>query len=211
MVPLADSSTDRLLNRAAAGDRAAVNELLARHRDRLRQMISVRMDHRLARRIDPSDVVQDAMAEAARKLPEYLQRRPIPFYPWLRQLAWNRLLDLYRFHVQGARRAVGREAVLAAGLSDNSVAVLAKRLVATGTSPSRNAIREEMRQRVRAVLAQMPEHYREVLVMRHLEQLSIKEIAAIAGVSEGTVKSRLFRGMAQLHRLLDDLSLGAKT
>jgi RNA polymerase sigma-70 factor, ECF subfamily len=211
MVPVADSSTDRLLNRAAAGDRAAVNDLLARHRERLRQMVSVRMDHRLARRIDPSDVVQDTMAEAARRLPDYLRRRPIPFYPWLRQLAWNRLLDLYRFHVQGARRAVGREAAFTADLSDESVMALAQGLLASGTSPSRNAIREEMRERVRAVLARMPEHYREVLVMRHLEQLSIQEIAAIAGVSEGTVKSRLFRGMEQLHRLLDELSWGGQT
>jgi RNA polymerase sigma-70 factor, ECF subfamily len=211
MVPSADSSTDRLLNRAAAGDRAAVNELLARHRDRLRQMVSVRMDHRLAGRVDPSDVAQDAMAEAARRLPEYLKRRPIPFYPWLRQLAWNRLLDLYRFHIQGARRAVGREAGFNADLSDESVMALAQGLMATGTSPSRNVIREELRQRVRTALTQLPEHYREVLVMRHLEQLSIKEIAALAGVSEGTVKSRLFRGMDQLHRLLDDQSWGVGT
>ena len=211
MVPLADSNTDRLLNRAAAGDRSAVNDLLARHRSRLRKMVAVRLDQRIAGRVDPSDVVQDALAEAARRLPEYLQRRPIPFYPWLRQLAWNRLLDLYRFHVQGAKRAVGREADFAAGLSEESVMALARGLVASGTTPSRHVLRDELRQRVRAALAQLPEHCREVLVMRHLEQLSIKEIAAITGVSEGTVKSRLFRGIEQLHRLLDDESRGARS
>jgi RNA polymerase sigma-70 factor (ECF subfamily) len=211
MVPVADSSTDRLLDRAAAGDRTAVNELLAGHRDRLRQMVAVRMDQRLAGRVDPSDVVQDAMAEASKRLPEYLKRRPLPFYPWLRQLAWNRLVDLYRFHIEAAKRAVGREAGFAAGLSDESVMALGGRLVASGTTPSRNVLRKELRQRVRDALAQLPEHYREVLVMRHLEQLSIKEIAAIAGVTEGTVKSRLFRGMDQLHRLLDDQSSGAKS
>jgi RNA polymerase sigma-70 factor (ECF subfamily) len=119
-------------------------------------------------------------------------------------------VDLYRFHVEGAKRAVGREAGLAAALSDASVMALGRRLVASGTTPSRNVLRKELRQRVRAALAQLPEHYREVLVMRHLEQLSIQEITAIAGVSEGTVKSRLFRGMDQLHRLLDDQSFGAK-
>ena len=206
MISLPESSIDQLLDRAAAGDRAAVNDLLASHRQRLRQMVSVRMDHRLARRIDPSDVIQDVMAEAAKKLPEYLQRRAIPFYPWLRQLAWNRLLDLYRFHIQGACRAVGREAAFTASLSDDSVMALAQGLLATGTSPSWNAIRQEMRERVRAALARLPEYNREVLIMRHLEQLSIQQIAAISEVSEGTVKSRLFRGMDQLHRLLDEPS-----
>ncbi len=209
MVHMADSSTDRLLNRAAAGDEAAVNELFARHRNRLRQMVSVRMDQRLAGRLDPSDVVQEAMAEASKRLPEYLKHRPIPFFPWLRQIAWNRLVDLYRFHIKGAKRAVGREASFAAALSDESVVALGKRLVASGTTPSRNVLRKELRERVRAALAQLAEHYREVLVMRHLEQLSIKEIAAIAGITEGTVKSRLFRGMDQLHHLLDDQSFGA--
>jgi RNA polymerase sigma-70 factor, ECF subfamily len=206
MISQAEFSIDQLLDQAAAGDRAAVNELLARYRGRLRQMVSVRMDHRLARRIDPSDVVQDTMAEAARKLPDYLRRRPIAFYPWLRQLAWNRLLDLYRFHVQGARRAVGREAAFTTSLSDDSVMALAKGLLATGSSPSRNAIRKEIRERVRAALARLPEYNREVLIMRHLEQLSIQQIAALTEVSEGTVKSRLFRGMDQLHRLLDEPS-----
>jgi RNA polymerase sigma-70 factor (ECF subfamily) len=210
VVPSADPSTDRLLNRAAAGDEAAVNALLARHRNRLRQMVSVRMDHRLAGRVDPSDVVQEAMAEASKRLPEYLKRRPIPFYPWLRQLAWNRLVDLYRFHVEGAKRAVDREAGFAAALSDESVAALGERLAANGTTPSRNVLRKELRERVRAALAQLAEHHREVLVMRHLEQLSIKEIAAIAGITEGTVKSRLVRGMEQLHHLLGDQSFGAK-
>ncbi len=208
MVSPANSSTDELLSRAAAGDEAAVNELLARHRHRLRQMVAVRMDQRLAGRVDPSDVVQDAMVEACKRLPEYFRDRPIPFYPWLRQLAWNRLVDLYRFHVEGARRAVGREEAIAAELSDASVMALCKRLSGSGTSPSRNILRKELRQRVRAALAELPEHYREVMVMRHLEQLSIEEIAAITSVPEGTVKSRLFRGIDRLHHLLGDESLG---
>jgi RNA polymerase sigma-70 factor (ECF subfamily) len=167
------------------------------------------MDQRLVSRVDPSDVVQETMVEASRRLPEYLRRRPIPFYPWLRQLAWNRLVDLYRLHIKGAKRAVDREAGLATALSDESVIGLAKRLAASGTTPSQNMLRGELRQRVRAALAELPEHYRDVLVMRHLEQLSIKEISAVAGITEGTVKSRLFRGMDQLHHLLGDESFGA--
>ena len=198
------SDTERLLKRAATGDTVAVDELMSRHRNRLRQMVAVRMDSRLAKRVDPSDVVQETLTEAFRKLPEYLKRRPIPFYPWLREIAWNRLVDLYRFHIEGRRRAVDREVPLGMSFSDESLAGLAGRLVASGTSPSGHLQRKELRDRARAALAKLPEHYREVLVMRHLEQLSIKEISVVVGVKEGTVKSRLFRGMEQLHYLLGD-------
>lgn len=205
-----DAETEGLLSRAADGDAVAVNDLLGRHRGRLEQMVAVRMDQRLARRVDPSDVVQETMAEASRKLPDYLRARPIAFYPWLRQIAWNRLVDLYRFHIETAKRSVRREAASNIGFSNESVVALARRLVATGTSPSRVVLKKELRDRVRTALGQIPENYREVLVLRHLEQLSIEEIAEIVGIAEGTVKSRLFRGMEQLHELLGDLSMGAE-
>jgi RNA polymerase sigma-70 factor (ECF subfamily) len=200
--------TEQLLTQAKTGDRAAVNELMTRHRKRLRRMVAVRMDSRLARRVDPSDVVQDTLAEAAVKLPDYLQNRPIPFYPWLRQLAWNRLTDLYRFHVMGARRSLDREAEAESALSDASVVELAQRFAASGTSPSGDLLRRELRERVRSALEQLPTTFRELLVMRHLEQLSVREIAAITGMPEGTVKSRLARGVLLLQELLSGESLG---
>jgi RNA polymerase sigma-70 factor, ECF subfamily len=83
----ASPDTDELLNRTAHGDRAARDQLLVRHRQRLRQAVAYRLDRRLAARVDPSDVVQEVLAEAARKLPDYLRERPLPFYPWLRQMA----------------------------------------------------------------------------------------------------------------------------
>ena len=85
----AGPDTDLLLDRAASGDSAARQQLLERHRRRLQKMISLRLDRRLAARVDPSDVVQEALADAGRKLDDYLRDRPLPFYPWLRQLAWN--------------------------------------------------------------------------------------------------------------------------
>src|SRR5262245_60416359 len=94
----AESDAEPLLARAAAGDRSAVSELLAMHRARLKQVVCVRLDRRLAARVDSSDVVQETLAEAARRMPDFLQTRPLPFFAWLRQLAWNRLVDLYRFH-----------------------------------------------------------------------------------------------------------------
>ena len=89
-----DESED-LIRRAWEGDEAATEELFARYRDRLRQMVTVRMDPRLAARLDASDVVQETLVEASRRLPEYLQDQPLPFYPWLRQIAWERLVDLH--------------------------------------------------------------------------------------------------------------------
>src|SRR5215469_8447217 len=101
--------TDELLRRVASGDADALSQLLSKHRQRLRHMIEVRLDRRLRPRIDPSDIVQDALAEAAQKLSDYAQRRPLPFYPWLRRLAWERLLQVHRRHVRAQRRSVRRE------------------------------------------------------------------------------------------------------
>src|SRR5205807_8369026 len=94
---------------ARRGDAPARQELLVRHRARLRQMIAVRMDRRLGARLDPSDVVQEVFADAWQKLSDYLQKRPLPFYPWLRQLAWERLVKLHQRHIQAQRRSTTRE------------------------------------------------------------------------------------------------------
>src|SRR4051794_18701104 len=100
----ASPDTDELLDRTAGGDRQARDALLQRHRGRLRRMVEVRMDPRLAARLDPSDIVQEALAEADRRLDDYARRLPLPFYPWLRQLAADRLVDAHRRHVQAACR-----------------------------------------------------------------------------------------------------------
>jgi len=192
--------SEGLLEQAGQGDVRARDQLLALHRDRLRRMVAVHLDRRMAARIDPSDVVQEALADACQQLPRYLRERPLPFYPWLRQLAWNRLVELYRKHVMAQRRSVNREERPA--LPDESVLELADRLVGNVSSPSKQIIREEMRQRVRQALVALPERDREVLVMRHLEQLPMAEIAAILGSSEGAVKVRHLRALERLHAIL---------
>ena len=196
--------TDQLLRRAGSGDTSAVGELLDRHRDRLRRMVGVRIDPRLAARVDPSDVVQEALAEASQKLPSYLEHRPLPFYPWLRQIAWERLVHLHQRHIGAQKRTVNRECRADIALSDESVMQLANRLVASGTSPSRRAVREELRQRVRAALDRMAPHDREILVMWHLEQLSTGEIAALLQMTEAGVKSRHRRALQRLLRILGE-------
>jgi RNA polymerase sigma-70 factor (ECF subfamily) len=195
--------TDELVRRSAAGDDAARQDLLARHRGRLRHMIGVRLDRRLLARLDPSDVVQEVLMEAHEKLSDYLRDPPLPFYPWLRQIAWQRLVKIHQHH-HARKRRVTHEGPALLELPDESVGDLAERLAASGTSPSRQALREELRLRVRAALRRLGERDREVLVLRYLEQLSLAEIAAVLGTNAGAVKSRHARALLRLQALLGD-------
>jgi RNA polymerase sigma-70 factor, ECF subfamily len=203
---LHDADTEELIVRACGGDDGARQRLLALHRDRLRRMVAVRLDRRLAARLDPSDVVQEALLEAAQRLSDYLKRRPVPFYPWLRRLAWEHLLKLHQRHIAARKRSANREEHSVLALPHESALELAKRLVSPGTSPSNGVLREEMRGRVRAALSRLPEGDREVLVLRYLEQLSMVEIAAVLEITEGAVKMRHTRALGRLCGLLGDLA-----
>ncbi|HUE72652.1 MAG TPA: sigma-70 family RNA polymerase sigma factor [Pirellulaceae bacterium] len=194
--------TEELLRRAADGRGSAVEELFDRHRPRLRQMIAVWIDPRLSPRLDPSDVVQDTLVEAHGSLADFLRKRPLPFYPWLRQMAWNRLVDLHRRHLLAGRRSISREDPRGMAISDQSMERLSRKLTASHADPARRMIRKELAQRVRTALDRLPAAAREILVLRHMEQLSVKEIAVILGIAEGTAKSRHFRALEQLRHLL---------
>jgi RNA polymerase sigma-70 factor (ECF subfamily) len=194
--------TDELLDLAASGDDQAAGDLLDRHRGRLGRMIAVRMDPRMAARVDPSDVVQEALIVASQRLPAYLVERPIPFYPWLRQLAWERLVHLHDRHVAAKKRSVAREAQW--DLSNDSVAQLAAQFAGDNTSPSGHAVRREMQTRVRAALDELAENDREILVLWYLERLNIREIAAVLDLSEPGVKSRHRRALVRISKLLHD-------
>jgi RNA polymerase sigma-70 factor (ECF subfamily) len=167
-------------------------------------MVAVRMDPRLASRLDPSDVVQEALLEAHRQLPTWLLDSPMAFYPWLRQIAWNRLVDLHRRHVLARHRSVSREVSLERQIADQSASRLAELLLSRESGPVSRMLREEIRNRVHDAIRRLPPEYREVLILRQLEQLSITEIAQVVGIPEGTVKSRHFRGLAELRALLED-------
>ena len=179
-----------------------MDQLLAMHRDRLRRMVAVRIDPRLAVRVDPSDVVQETLIEASKQLSQYLHNRTLPFYPWLRELAWKRLVDLYRFHVKAQRRSVAREQMDWIGLSDASAIGLAEQLAAHVSSPSEQYARNERKNDLHAALAQLSTKDREIIVMRHLEQLQIDEIAAILNISPDAVKMRGMRAFERLQAIL---------
>jgi RNA polymerase sigma-70 factor (ECF subfamily) len=192
--------TDQLLDQVAHGDSSAAATLLTRHRDRLRRMVYLRIDPRLAARLDPSDIVQDALAEAHRRLPAYAAERPIPFYPWLRRIAWERLLRMHRRHIDAKRRTVLRED--APPLSESSEMLLAERLAGAST-PSEQLLRREIRERLHEALANLPVGDREVIVLKHLEELSFQEAAAVLEISTAAIYSRYYRAIQRLHRLLN--------
>jgi RNA polymerase sigma-70 factor (ECF subfamily) len=207
-MPRSEPDTDELIDRAAENDPGARGVLLDRHRHRLRRMVTLRIDPRLAARIDPSDVVQEVLAEADRRLDAYLESRPIPFYPWLRQFAADKLADLYRRHIRAARRAIDREEL--GGLPDQSAEDLAERILARDHGPSENARRAEQREQVRAALGQLASVDREALTLRYLEELPAAEVAAVMGVSESAAKKRVLRALERLRAILDTGSEGRR-
>jgi RNA polymerase sigma-70 factor (ECF subfamily) len=153
--------TNALFRQAAAGDAVARDRLLQRHRERLRRMIAVRMDQRLKKRADPSDIVQETLTVADRRLEEYFKSQPIPFYPWLRQLACDQLITFHRKHLYASRRSRCREEDVATALSDESVAELASCLLDDRANPLSRLARRELQDRVRRAIDQLPEKYRD--------------------------------------------------
>jgi RNA polymerase sigma-70 factor (ECF subfamily) len=195
---------DELLARAGGGDQVALTELFGRYRQRLGQMVRLRLNRRLRGRVDDSDVVQEAYLEAARRLPEYLAGRPLPFYLWLRHLTGEKLIDAHRRHLGARMRDAGQEVSLHRGPMPAASSVsLAAQLLGRLTSPSQAAIKAETRLRVQEVLNGMDPLDREVLALRHFEQLSNAEVAQTLGMNESTASSRYLRA---LKRLKDELS-----
>lgn len=193
--------TDQLLARVAQGESSAAAALLTRHEQRLRRMVSLRLDPLLAARLDPSDIVQDTLAEAHRRLPAFATDRPMPFYPWLRGIAWDKLVKMTRRHITSQRRSIHREEGPGA-LSGASQAVLADRMMAASATPSELLMRAEVRTRVLRALGELTSQDHELIVLKHLEELTVPEIAAVLGVSHEAVYSRYRRAVQRLHLLL---------
>jgi RNA polymerase sigma-70 factor, ECF subfamily len=197
------SETDKLLEQAAQGDQRGLGTLLGRHRDRLQRMVSLRMDRRLRGRIDPSDVIQEAYLEASVRLAEYLRDPSMPFFLWLRFLAAQKLVTLHRHHLGVQMRAADQEVALCRGpFPEASSAALAGQLLGHDTRPSEAAVRAELKIRVQDGLNSMDPLDREVLALRHFEQLSRAEIAQVLGVSEGAAGKRYIRALERLKQIL---------
>jgi len=192
-----------LLDRARGGDPDALNELFARHRDRLRRMVAGRLDDRLRARVDASDVIQEAQLEVLQRLPEYLANRPLPFYLWLRLEVGKHLIYVHRRHLGADKRDVRRDVPIGSpGMPDPSSTALAAALVAAGPSPSQDAVRAEQADRVRAALDRLEPGDREVLALRHFEMLSRGETAAVLGITDAAASKRYVRALDRLETAL---------
>jgi RNA polymerase sigma-70 factor (ECF subfamily) len=203
------SETARLLERAGQGDQESWGALLARHRERLRRMVALRLDRRLQGRIDSSDVIQEAYLEATARLAEYLREPAMPFYLWLRFLAGQKLVTLHRHHLGVQMRDVGREVALYRGaLPETSSAALAAQLLGHDPRPSEAAIRAEMKIRLQEALNSMEPLDREVLALRHFEQLDRAETAAVLGIRESAVSKRYVRALRRLKEILSAMPGG---
>jgi RNA polymerase sigma-70 factor (ECF subfamily) len=192
--------TEILLNRAEAGNRAAIDELMEVHRVRLKKMFRVRLSDWMKARVDASDLVQETLVEASQNLEKYLHNRPIGFYPWLRQIAVQRLSKARNFHRAQKRNAMREAQPL--DLSNQSAVDLAKRLVSELPSPSALALEAERAEAIRAVIEQLPATYREILTLRYLEELSVDECLEVLDISLQAYKKRHFRAAKQLRERL---------
>ena len=192
-----------LLDRLRVGDAAALGELFDLYRDRLGRLLAVRLDGRLARRVAAEDVVQETFLDARRRIGEYLADPAVPVYVWLRFLAVQRLQMLRRAHLGAKARDASLEVAwpeegLPAASADSLVGVLAGRL----TSPSRAAARHELQDRLRAALDALEPLDREVLALRHFEELGNNETAAVLGLSKDAASKRYVRALQKLKAVL---------
>jgi RNA polymerase sigma-70 factor, ECF subfamily len=194
---------DELLGRAAAGDSASLGTLLEQYRSRLRRMVRLRLDPRLQGRVDTSDVIQEAFIDAARRLPDYVREPKAPFFLWLRFLTGQKLLELRRRHLGAEVRDAGREVSLYRGsMPEASSACLAAQLVGKVTAPLQAAIRAEMKLRLQEALNGMDPVDREVLALRHFEQLSNAEVAEVLGLAGSGASSRYLRALKRLKEIM---------
>ena len=202
MWPQSDK-TEELLGDARAGRDGAVDRLLDRHREAVGRMVEMRMDRRLTRRVDASDIVQEVLIEAHRRLQDYLAKPAMPFHLWLRQMAQDRLIDAHRRHRVAARRSLDREQpLLAPAHLDHSTMELAAQLCDHEITPAAAAVLNELRAKFEAALEELDEQDREIVVMRHFEKLSNSEVATALNLTPPAASMRYLRAVRRLRGVL---------
>jgi len=192
-----------LLDRARLGDRAAVNGLLERHRAAIRRLIDRRMDRVIGRRVDASDIVQDVLIEANRRLRDYLANPTMPFRLWLAHMARDRLIDAHRRHRVASTRSVDREVPMAASGDDDNAADPVAGLADRELTPAAAATWRELVRRFAAAVEQLDEADREIVLLRHFEHLSTAEAAEALGLTKPAAGMRYLRAMRRLREFLE--------
>ena len=196
-----------LLAAVRGGDGAAAGALWDRHRAAVHRLVAMRLDRGIQARVDVSDVVQEALVEANRRLTDYLAQAKMPFHLWLRQIAQDRLIDAHRRHRAAGRRSVDHEQPLAAAeYGDQSAIDLACQLQDhRELTPAAAFLRRELELRFQSALQRLDETDREIVEMRHLEQLSNQETAQALGLSEPAAGMRYLRALRKLRALLEEV------
>jgi RNA polymerase sigma-70 factor (ECF subfamily) len=205
---MADTDEDitSLLERAAGGVEGALAELFTRYRKRLRQMVRLRLDQRLAGRIDPSDVLQEAYLDVVQQFPAYQRRPEMPFFLWLRLVTGQRLQRVHRQHLGAGMRDAGREVALYRGaLPEASSQALAEQLLGRLTSASQALVRAERQLQLQAALNELSPLDREIIALRHFEELSNAEAAEALGLSKTAASNRYLRALARLQKALENI------
>ena len=201
------TESSELRRRIEQGDESTLIELFARHRDRLKRMVSLRLDRRLRGRIDASDVLQEAYLDVRKRLSEYA-RDPVamPFHLWLRLIAGQKLTDVHRAHLGTQMRDAGQEVSLHRGPFPQASSIsLAAQLLGRMTSASKAAIRAEHKLIVQEALNGMDPIDREVLTLRHFEHLSNEETALVLGLNKSAASNRYIRALRRLKEILSSI------
>jgi RNA polymerase sigma-70 factor (ECF subfamily) len=192
-------TNDELLDAARNGDEPALAVLVERHRDRLERMVRLRMDRRLQGRVDPADVVQEAYLALRGKFPQYCADSRLPFFLWLRLEVGQKLVDVHRFHLGTKMRDAGQEVSLHQGALPQVTSLsLAEHLLGKLTTASHAAMRVELKLRVQEALNSMDPNDREVLMLRHFEELSNAEAAQVLGIKPSAAVNRYVRAVKRL-------------
>ena len=194
----ASSEPDELISLALAGDGQALGRLLGLYRGYLRLLARVQIDRRLGAKVDPSDVVQDTFLYAHQAFSGFRGSTEAEVLCWLRRILASKLKDLVRQFCKAQRRDLRLEHRFDEELEHTSFVV--QGLAAKGSSPSQKASRREQAVLVADAVTQLPEAYREVIVLRHMEELTFGEIGQRMGRSEESVKKLWVRALATLRR-----------
>jgi RNA polymerase sigma-70 factor, ECF subfamily len=207
MILMTDESDNfqRLMDAVLKGDGEALASLFSLYRDRLRRMVELRLDARLRGRVSASDVLQEAYIGALQRLPHYQASSEIPLFVWLRAVTMQRLIDVHRRHLGGQARDASREIRLGEVDAIEAGTGQIAELIANTTSPSLAARRGEIMALVRDALEQLDAIDREVLVLRHFEQMSNHEAAAALEIKPAAASKRYVRAVERLKTVLEQI------
>ena len=195
-------SNEEIVQTLTDGGESALAEVFSGFAPRLERMVEFRLDFRLRGRVDPGDVLQEAYIEIARRITDYTSAPTVSFYVWVRQITWQTLVGVHRRHL-GQKRNPNAEVQIHQRRDQNATTYsIAGMLIGNLTSPSQAAIREEMLEQLRIALDSIDETDREVLALRHFEQLSNNEVAEVLSLTKTAASNRYVRALKRLGDIL---------